>query len=77
MPLSSASGHWLTQHIRTKKIRKKDICSAANIQYKTLRSYCAGVTVPTLTADQWQGFAEGLQIPLMDLMKKFMASPSN
>ena len=81
MPLSSTSGpgpgYWLTEHIRTKKIRKKDVCSAAGIKYKTLRSYTKGLTTPTLTADQWQGFAKGLQIPLMDLMKKFMASPSN
>lgn len=76
MEKENSSGSWLAQRIESRNLRKKDVCSCANIKYKTLRSYIAGATTPTLTAQQWFGLARVLDIDLIDLMDKFMSSDS-
>lgn len=71
------SGAWLTQRIKSQKLLKKDVCAKAGIKYKTLRNYLDETTVPTLTAEQWWGFAEALQIDLKILMGKFINKTSD
>ncbi len=77
IPLQAESpGSWLKYRIESQGLLKKDICAGANIEYKTLRSYINNDTTPTLTANQWFGFAEALQIDLKILMHKFTQTTS-
>ena len=72
--MATRTSFWLKRRINLLGILKKDVCGSACVNYKTLNNWLTDSTEPTLTARQWLGLAEALQVNPTELLEKFSKS---